>query len=98
MDEGCHVDAMHKAPSVEERRASTRAQLTVEGMGCSNCVNRVRNRLLQVYGVQSVDVDLESGHADVVFNPGLASVADLLHAVALAGGDGRHEYRAYPIG
>ena len=95
MDKECHVDSIHKSPSVEERSEQARIRLEVLGMGCPNCVNRVRNRILQVYGVVSVDVDLESGRTDIVYNPGLASVFDLREAVAAAGADGRHEYRAY---
>ena len=98
MEESCHVDALHKAPSVEERRESAAAILAVQGMGCPNCANRVRNSLLQVYGVVSVDIALEVGMARVAFNPVLAGPTDLTRAVAEAGGDGRHEYRAQVIG
>jgi copper chaperone CopZ len=98
VDENCHVDALHKAPSVEERREHAAAILAVQGMGCPNCANRVRNSLLQVYGVLSVDIALEVGMARVSFNPVLAGVTDLTRAVAAAGGDGRHEYRAQVIG
>ncbi len=97
MDKECHVDAIHKAPSVEERRQQATAVLAVQGMGCPNCAQRVRNGVLQVYGVLSVEIDLESGRAAVVYNPGLATPADLRQAVAAAGRDGRHEYRAYFI-
>jgi copper chaperone CopZ len=98
VDENCHVDALHKAPSVEERREHAAAILAVSGMGCPNCANRVRNSLLQVYGVLSVDIALEVGMARVAFNPVLAGPTDLTRAVAAAGGDGRHEYRAQVIG
>jgi copper chaperone CopZ len=98
MEEGCHVDALHKAPSVEERRERATAVLAVAGMGCPNCATRVRNSLLQVYGVVSADISLESGTAQVVFNPGVAGPTDLQRAVAAAGGDGRHEYLAQVIG
>lgn len=98
MDKECHVDAIHKSPSVEERQERATALLAVQGMGCPNCVNRVRNSLLQVYGVTSVDIALEAGQAKVIFNPLLAVPNDLTRAVAAAGGDGRHEYRADVIG
>ena len=98
MDKECHVDAIHKSPSVEERREHATALLAVQGMGCPNCANRVRNSLLQVYGVVSVDIALEVGKAQVLFNPLLAGPNDLTRAVAAAGGDGRHEYRARVIG
>ncbi len=98
MDESCHVDALRKTPSVEERQERTRILLGVEGMGCPNCANRVRNSLLQVYGVVSVEMALEAGRAQVDFNAQCATPEDLRRAVAAAGGDGRHEYRAYVIG
>lgn len=98
MDESCHVDPVQKTPSVEEQRERASVLLAVEGMGCPNCANRVRNRLLQVYGVVSVDMALEPGRAQVVFNSQWTKPEDLRRAVAAAGGDGRHEYRAYVIG
>ena len=98
MDKECHVDAIHKSPSTEERQETATALLAVEGMGCPNCVARVRNSLLGVYGVVSADIALEPGSAQVIFNPKLAGPNDLKRAVAAAGGDGRHEYRAYLIG
>jgi copper chaperone CopZ len=85
VDESCHVDDLHKAPSVEERREHSMAILAVQGMGCPNCANRVRNSLLQVYGVLSVDMALEVGKAQVAFNPLLAGPNDLTRAVVAAG-------------
>src|SRR3990172_54908 len=51
MDKECHVDVIHKSPSIEERQEKATALLAVDGMGCPNCVNRVRNSLLLGYGV-----------------------------------------------
>jgi copper chaperone CopZ len=51
--------------------------------------------LLQVYGVVSADVDLESGQARVIYNPGLVQPKVLPRAVADAGAAARHEYRAH---
>lgn len=97
MNKECHVDEMHKSPSMEERREQAVALLAVEGMGCPNCVLRVRNGLLQVYGVVSADVDLAGGQARVVYNPRLVQTKHLPRAVADAGAAARHEYRAYVI-
>lgn len=94
MSEICHVEAIRKTASEEERQDGTTVLLTVRGMGCENCANRVRNSLLSVHGVVAVDIALEVGTAKVVFNPRLADVAELTGAVARAGGDGRHEYTA----
>jgi copper chaperone len=38
---------------------------TVAGMTCSHCVSSVREELSEVAGVDSVDVDLASGHVVV---------------------------------
>lgn len=97
MDKECHVDVIHKSPSIEERREQAVALLAVEGLGCPNCVLRVRNGLLQLYGVISADIDLEVGQARVVYNPRLVDPKHLPHAVAAAGAAARHEYRAYVI-
>ena len=97
MDRECHVDAVHKSPSIEERQEQAVALLAVEGMGCPNCVLRVRNGLLQVYGVVSAEVDLESGQARVIYNPGLVQPKYLPRAVADAGAVARHDYRAYLV-
>ncbi len=97
MDEECRVYSIHKAPSVEERQEQVTVDLTVQGMGCPNCVNRVRNSLLMVYGVVTVEIALEGGATRVMFNPRLATPQDLIDAVAAAGRDGRHNYRAYAI-
>ena len=98
MDNECHVDAIHKSPSIEERREQAEVQLVVQGMGCPNCVQRVRNGLLQVYGVLSADIDLGTGQARVLINPLLVVPEDLPMAVARAGREARHEYRAAVIG
>jgi copper chaperone CopZ len=97
MNKECHVDAIHKSASIEERREQAVALLAVEGMGCPNCVLRVRNGLLQVYGVVSADVDLEAGQARVAYNPRLVEPNHLPRAVADAGAAARHKYRAYVI-
>src|SRR5579859_2620410 len=94
MDENCHVEPLQKTPTVEEQRAITSALLAVEGMGCPNCAARVRNSLLSLTGVVEAQVVLETGLADVTYNPDLTGVAALINAVAQAGADGRHHYRA----
>lgn len=98
MDDNCHVDPIHKTASAEERTTLTTTMLVVSGMGCPNCAARVRNSLLSLYGVSEAYVDHGAGIAEVVFNPELTTVPALIGAVARAGGDGRHAYRAALIG
>jgi copper chaperone CopZ len=94
MDENCHVEPLPKTATAEERQTTTSALLAVWGMGCPNCAARVRNSLLSLKGVVNAEVDHNIGMADVVFNPNLTTIPALIDAVARAGGDGRHEYRA----
>ena len=42
--------------------------LKVEGMSCNHCVMAVKNNLGSVEGVESVEVDLSSGIAEVLLN------------------------------
>ncbi|MCB1758400.1 MAG: heavy metal translocating P-type ATPase [Gammaproteobacteria bacterium] len=66
-------------------RESTMAQtieLAIEGMSCNHCVDRARQALQGVAGVQSVDVSLEPGGARVTGN---VEAAALINAVETAG-------------
>jgi copper chaperone len=53
-------------------------KLNVEGMTCGHCQSAVKNALESVDGVQSAEVDLQSGVAVV---KGASSVQDLIGAV-----------------
>jgi copper chaperone len=57
--------------------------LSIEGMSCDHCVNRVKNALSEVAGVSSVEVDLAKKSA-VVEGSGLDDES-LKEAVAEAG-------------
>ena len=96
MDENCHVEPVEKIATAEECQTIETVTLTVWGMGCPNCANRVRNSLISLRGVVGAYVDHTAGLAQVAFNPDLAPVEALIGAVARAGGDGRHEYGASP--
>ncbi len=98
MDENCHVEPITRTPSAAERDGAVSAELAVSGMGCQNCAARVRNSLVRVHGVIDAVVDHTLGTALVAFNPRYASTDQLIQAVAMAGGDGRHEYRAVITG
>jgi copper chaperone CopZ len=92
--EACHVEPTVKTATAAEQSQVETVVLAVWGMGCPNCAVRVRNCLLGVYGVLDADVVHTFGVAQVLFNPSLASPDQLVTAVAEAGGDGRHIYRA----
>jgi copper chaperone CopZ len=97
MDESCHVEPVQKIATAEEKQATAVMLLGVQGMGCPNCAARVRNSLLRLTGVTEADVDHLTGTADVEFNPELVTITALFDAVAQAGNDGRHHYRAYRL-
>lgn len=98
MNDRCYVEPLEKTATSEERAETQWTILAVWGMGCPNCVARVRNSLLRVHGVVGAEVDLLSSAAYLIYNPSLTDIPALLEAVAQAGGDGRHEYRAMHIG
>ncbi len=93
----CHVEPITKSATEEELTRASNVMLAVLGMGCVNCANRVRNSIVSLNGVVSAKVDHGRGLADVSYDPELTTIDELVRAVARAGGDGRHEYRAYAL-
>jgi len=94
----CHVDPIQKKPTVEEQQTLTTALLAVWGMDCPNCVVRVRNGLLALYGVVDADIALELGTTEVLFNPKLTTIPALVSTIGRAGGDWEHHYFAVLMG
>ncbi len=93
-DQSCHVEPVVKPLDQAALEQSLTAVLAVSGMGCPRCAMRVRNSILQLDGVVLVDVILERGLAGVAYDPGKVTTGDLTQAVAAAGNDGHHVYRA----
>ena len=94
MDEKCYVEPIYKTASADQFQKADTATLAVWGMGCENCVTRVRNSLLSLEGVYGVDVFLNMALAEVRYDSKKISTNELLDAVSRAGNDGRHNYRA----
>ena len=94
MDENCYVEPIYKTASVDQIQKADYATLAVWGMGCENCVTRVRNSLLALDGVYGVDVFLNMALAEVRYDSRKVSADALANAVSSAGNDGRHNYRA----
>ena len=94
MDENCYVEPIYKTTSLDQFKNAEVATLAVSGMGCENCVTRVRNSLLQLEGVYGVDVFLNMALAEVRYESKKLSPDALVKAVSSAGNDGRHHYRA----
>jgi len=94
MDENCYVEPVYKNATTDEVRNADNALLAIEGMGCQNCLTRVRNSLLSLEGVYAADVYLNMAMAEVSFDSQKVTGKMLVDAVSQAGNDGRHEYRA----
>ena len=95
MDENCYVEPIYKdVVSADQLQTADTATLVVWGMGCENCVTRVRNSLQTLDGVFGVDVYLNMAVAEVSYNQEKISAHQLVEAVSTAGNDGRHQYRA----
>jgi len=94
----CQVAPLDKPLDYEALRTARAVFVSVQGMGCPRCATRVRNGLLQLEGVLAVNVFLTEGLASVAYDPARVEPQHLLAAVAAAGGDGRHSYRAEVVG
>ncbi len=73
------------------REPEARVDLALDGMTCAACANRIERKLNKLDGV-SASVNYATEHAAVIFDPGRASVPDLVAAVEAAG------YHATPAG
>src|SRR5574339_613157 len=95
MDENCYVEPVYKdLVPAEQLQKADKATLIVWGMGCPNCATRVRNSLLALNGVYGVDVYLNMAVAEVSYGSQKIRPTEFAAAIAKAGNDGRHEYRA----
>lgn len=59
--------------------------LDVRGMSCGGCVNSVRQVLMELPGVEEVEVVLETGKVSVHYDPNRVDVAAIKAAIADAG-------------
>lgn len=94
MDEKCYVEPVNKIALDSVIRNADSTLLSISGMGCQNCATRVRNGLLLLEGVFHVETNLNLGMAEVFFDEKRISIEGLISAVAGAGNDGSHQYRA----
>jgi len=97
MDENCYVESIYKNSTTDQIRNGENALMRIWGMGCENCVTRVRNSLLSLEGVYGVDVFLNMALAEVRYDSKKVLADELVNAVSSAGNDGRHKYRAVLI-
>ena len=98
MAEDCYVEPIHKgAVSVDKLQRADCATLAIWGMGCQNCVTRVRNSLLSLVGVYGVNIYLNIALAEVIYDRTKVLPIELVSAVALASNDNNHVYHAQLI-
>jgi Cu+-exporting ATPase len=65
--------------------SSTQYDLTVSGMNCPNCVDKIKRALRAVPGVTEIDVDLSSKRARVSVAESHTTNEDLVAALVNAG-------------
>jgi copper chaperone CopZ len=68
---------------------TTRTVLRSDQFTCPSCVGKIQRRLRRVPGVARATVHFSTGRVEVEHDPSLASVADLVAAVAEVGYDVR---------
>ena len=56
--------------------------LKIGGMSCEHCVRAVTNAVGSIAGVESVNVSLEAGSAEVSYDPALVSLDKIKAAIA----------------
>src|SRR5712692_6992017 len=76
---------------------ATEVSFPVTGMTCASCVRRIEKALAKVQGVQEASVNLATEKARVVYDPSVASPAQMQAAVEKAG-YGVRELRTPTIG
>lgn len=59
--------------------------LTIDGMGCSGCVNTIENTLAALPGVKTAIANLEKGIAEIDYDEQEVSESDFKKAVHEAG-------------
>lgn len=59
--------------------------LRAEGFSCPSCIGKIEKQVGRLAGVDSVKVHFASSRIEIVHDPALASVDDLIAAVKKAG-------------
>src|SRR3954471_16954044 len=73
------------SPEAATSAAVTEVTFPVTGMTCASCVRRIEKRLGKVDGVDTVNVNLATEKARVVYDPSVVTFSDLTSAVEKAG-------------
>ena len=76
----------HEEPAAASTVAEDRTQVfTVDKMTCASCPIAVKAAMERVKGVKSVRVDFDAKEATVVFDPAIATLAQIADASTRAG-------------
>lgn len=65
--------------------ATARTVLRAEGFSCPSCVGKIEKQVGRLDGVSDVRVNFVSARVEVAHDPDVASVDDLVQAIAKAG-------------
>lgn len=95
--QNCHVEPIEKSFDPAALEGAMQAHFAIQGMGCERCAMRVHNGLLELEGVFTAAISLESADAVVTFDPRRVKVENLIVAVGRAGNNSHHTYRAHLI-
>ncbi len=97
MKDPCQITPVQKSISEEEKLTTQVTYLAISGLNCPNCALRVKNALLNKFGVIDALIDHADGLGEVIFNPDIIHRSDLVNIVSNAGNDGTHSYSAIII-
>lgn len=76
MEENCYADPIHKnMTSTEQLQNVQQLTLAVSEVGCPNCANRIRNKLISLEEVYGMDVYLHMALGDGVVAMGILILA-----------------------
>lgn len=73
------------SPGHADARGHVTTVLRAESLSCPSCVAKIERQVGSLAGVSRVKVGFSSGRIEVAHDPSLASVDDLVRAVARAG-------------
>ena len=84
---GCGKGERKNLPESKEMAAANiqKVKLDIEGMTCTGCEYSVETALTKIAGVTNAEADYEGKSAEVEFDPGVATVAQLVEAVNKTG-------------
>lgn len=82
---GSHCNMPQTASTAALPEGGTKTTLTVEGMHCGSCADKVHAALMGVPGVTGAQVELTDGKANIAYDPAKTSPEKLAEVVTKAG-------------